>query len=137
KVVDCLYNVGSDQAALFELFAAVYNAVTNGVDLADLVNHLALAGGHLLDDFAKRFGMGGEDRGRGSLMAVGLVGDHAALHANAFTQALAKNLLTVHIDELVLQARRTAVDNQNFHGVSSFSGVRAKNRPFRMTEFII
>ena len=59
--------------------------------------------------------MGGEDRGSGSLVAVGVMGDHAALHADALAQALAQHLLTVHIDELIFQGRRTTVDNQNFH----------------------
>ena len=51
----------------------------------------------------------------GSLGAVGLVSDHAALHANALAQAFAQHLLAVHIDQLILQGRRTAVNNQNFH----------------------
>ena len=41
--------------------------------------------------------------------------DHAAFHANALAQALAQHLLAVHIDQLILQGRRTAVNNQNFH----------------------
>ena len=129
-------DIGGDQAALLELLAAVDHAVTDGIDLADAVNDFAVAGGHLLDDFAERFGMGGEDCRRRGLLTVGFMGDHAAFHADTFTQAFAEHLLTVHIDELVLQARRTAVDNQNFHGVSSFSGVRAKG-PFRVTKNII
>ena len=48
-------------------------------------------------------------------VAVGVMGDHAALHADALAQALAQHLLTVHIDELIFQGRRTTVDNQNFH----------------------
>ena len=110
--------------------------MANGIDFADLINDLAFAGGHLLDDFAERFGMGGEDGGRGRLVAVGLVGNHAALHADPFAQAFAQYLFTVHVDELVLQARRTAVDNQNFHGVSSFSGVWAQNALFELLKIL-
>ena len=104
-----------DQAAFLELLAAVHDAVADGVDLAHVIDALALAGGHLLHDLGKSLGVGGEDGGRGGLVAVGLVGDHAAFHANALAQALAQHLLTVHIDELIFQGRRTTVDNQNFH----------------------
>ena len=104
QLTDGLDDLVGDQAALLELLTAVDNTVADGVDLAHIVDALALAGGHLLQD-----GRGG------SLFAVGLVGDHAALHANALAQALAEHFLAVHIDELILQGRRTAVNNQNFH----------------------
>ena len=128
QILDGLDHVGGDQAALLELFTAVDDTMTDGIDFAHRLNYLAVAGGHLLDDFAEGFGMGGEDRGRGCLLAIGLMGNHAAFHADAFAQALAQYLLTVHIDELILQARRTAVDNQNFHGVSSFN-TRGDKKP--------
>ena len=104
-----------DQAAGLELLAAVDHAVADGVDLGNTVNDLALAGGHLLHDLRKSLGVGGEDRRGGSLGAVGLVSDHAALHANALAQAFAQHLFAVHIDQLILQGRRTAVNNQNLH----------------------
>ena len=128
QVLDGFDHIGRDQAAFLELFAAVDDAMADGINLAHRVDHLAVAGGHLLDDFAEGFGMGGEDCGRGCLLAVGLMGNHAAFHADAFAQAFAQYLLTVHIDELILQARRTAVDNQNFHGVSSFN-TRGDKKP--------
>ena len=86
----------------------------DGVDLGNAVDDLALAGGHLLHDLGECLGVGGEDGGRGCLMAVGLMGDHAAFHADAFAQTFTENLFALHIDQLVLQAGRTAVDNQNF-----------------------
>ena len=119
QVVDGLDDLGGNQAALLELLAAVDHAVADGVDLGNTVNDLALAGGHLLHDLGECLGVGGEDGGRGCLMAVGLVGDHAAFHADALAQTLAEDLFALHIDQLVLQAGRTAVDNQNFHGISS------------------
>ena len=103
------------QAMINTLLAAVHDTVTDGIDLADVVDALAFAGGHLLHDLGKCLGVGGEDSGRGGLVAVGLVGDHAAFHANALAQALAQHLLAVHIDQLILQGRRAAVNNQNFH----------------------
>ena len=104
-----------DQAAALELLAAMHDAVTDGVDLAHVIDALACTGGHLLHDLGKSLGVGGEDRRGGSLGAVGLVSDHAALHANALAQAFAQHLLAVHIDQLILQGRRTAVNNQNLH----------------------
>ena len=126
--MDSLDDLGGDQAALLELLSAVNNTVADGVDLGNAVNNFALAGGHLLHDLGKCLGVGGEDGGRGGLVAVCLMGDHAAFHANALAQALAQHLLAVHIDQLILQGRRAAVNNQNFHlccllyvfGLSSF-----------------
>ena len=115
QVVDGLDDLGGDEAALLELLAAVDDAVADGVDLGNAVNDLACAGGHLLHDLGECLGVGGEDCRGGSLGAVGLVSDHAALHANALAQALAQHLLAVHIDQLILQGRRAAVNNQNFH----------------------
>ena len=125
QVVDRLDDLGGDQAALLELLAAVDHAVADGVDLGNALNDLALAGGHLLDDLGESLGVGGEDGGRGGLVAVGLMGDHAALHADALAQTFAQDLLALHVDQLVLQAGRTAVDNQNFHGISSLKLGRA------------
>ena len=119
QVADSLDNLGGDEAALLELLTAVHNAVADGVNLRDIVNDLALAGGHLLHNLGESLGVGGEDGGRGGLVAVGLMGNHAALHTDALAQTLAKNLFTLHVDQLVLQAGRTTVDNQNFHGISS------------------
>ena len=45
--------------------------------------------------------------------------------ADALAQTLAEDLFALHIDQLVLQAGRTAVDNQNFHGISSLKLGRA------------
>ena len=115
QLADGVDDIIGDQAAGLELLAAMHHAVADSVDLADIVDALALAGGHLLDDLSKRLGVGGEDRRGGGLVAVCLVGDHAALHADALAQALAQHLLAVHIDQLIFQGRRTAVNNQNFH----------------------
>ena len=104
-----------DQAAALELLAAMHDAVADGVDLAHVIDALACTGGHLLHDLGKSLGVGGEDCRGGSLGAVGLVSDHAALHANALAQAFAQHLFAVHIDQLILQGRRTAVNNQNLH----------------------
>ena len=110
-----LDHFGGDQAAGLELFAAVDHAVADGVDLADIINDLAIAGGHLLHNLSKCFGVSGEDGRGGGFIAVGFMGNHAAFHANALAQALAQHLLAVHIDQLILQGRRAAVNNQNFH----------------------
>ena len=91
QLADGVDDFVGDQAAGLELLAAMDDAVANGVDLLDIVDALALAGGHLLDDLSKSLSVGGEDRRSGGLVAVGLVGDHAALHANALAQAFAKN----------------------------------------------
>ena len=115
QLTQSLDDLIGDQAAALELLAAMHHAVADGVDLAHVIDALALAGGHLLHDLSKCLGVGGEDGRGGGLVAVGLVSDHAALHANALAQALAQHLLAVHIDQLILQGRRTAVNNQNFH----------------------
>ena len=65
-----LDHFGGDQAAGLELFAAVDHAVADGVDLADIINDLAIAGGHLLHNLSKCFGVSGED-GRGGGFKIG------------------------------------------------------------------
>jgi len=115
QLTQSLDDLIGDQAAALELLAAMHHAVADGVDLAHVIDALALAGGHLLHDLSKCLGVGGEDGRGGGLVAVGLVSDHAALHANALAQAFAQHLLAVHIDQLILQGRRTAVNNQNLH----------------------
>ena len=119
QLADGIHHLRGNQAAGLELLAAVNHAVADGVNVAGAVNDLALAGGHLLHNLGESLGVGGEDGGRGGLVAVGLMGNHAALHTDALAQTLAKNLFTLHVDQLVLQAGRTTVDNQNFHGISS------------------
>ena len=86
------------------LFAAVDDAMADGINLTHRVDHLAVAGGHLLDDFAEGFGMGGEDGGSGLFLAVGFMGDHTAFHADTLAQTFAQDFLAVHVDELILQA---------------------------------
>ena len=115
QVADGLHHLIGDEAALLELLAAVHDAVADGVDLADAVDDLAFAGGHLLHHLGKRLGVGGEDGGGRGLVAIALMGDHAALHADALTQTLAQHFGAVHVDELVLQAGRATVDDQDFH----------------------
>ncbi len=46
--------------------------MADGVDLAHIIDALALAGGHLLHDLSKCLGVGGEDGRGGSLVAVGV-----------------------------------------------------------------
>ena len=48
QLTDGLDDLVGDQAALLELLTAVDNTVADGVDLAHIVDALALAGGHLL-----------------------------------------------------------------------------------------
>ena len=104
-----------DQATLLEFLAAVHHPVADGVDLIDVLDALACTGGHLFDQLKESLGVGGENRRGSGLVAVRLMGDHAALHADALAQAFAQHLLAFHIDQLILQGGRTAVDNQNFH----------------------
>ena len=106
-----------DQGALAELLTAVDAAVTDGADLADAVDDLAFTGGHHLHHLLKGLGVSGEGAGNFPLAAAHLVGDAAAFHADTLAQTLAQDLLAVHINKLILQGRRTAVDNQNFHDV--------------------
>ena len=108
------------QHALVEGLAAVDAPVADGADFADVVNGLALAGGHLLHHLVEGLHMGGHGAGLGPLLTVLLMGDAAALVADALAQALAQQLLIVHVDELILQGRGTAVDDQNVHKNISF-----------------
>jgi len=52
----------------------VDHAVADGVDLADIINDLAIAGGHLLHNLSKCFGVSGEDGRGGGFIAVGFMG---------------------------------------------------------------
>ena len=108
------------QHALVEGLAAMDAPVADGADLTDVVNGLALAGGHLLHHLVEGLHMGGHGAGLGPLLTVLLMGDAAALVADALAQTLAQQLLIVHVDELILQGRGTAVDDQNVHKNISF-----------------
>ena len=115
QLINGLDDFVGHQAALLELLAAVHAAMADGVDLVDAVDDLAFALGHHLNQLGKRFGVRGEGSVGLHLVAAHLMGDAAAFAADALAQALAQDLLGLHIKQLILQRRRAAIDNQNFH----------------------
>ena len=106
-----------DQAGGGKLLAAVQHAVTHGADLVDGLNHAVLRIHQRLQHHAHGGGVVGQRSGQLKLLLVAvLVGQLAALDADALHQTLGDDGAVVHVDQLVLQGRRTGVDNQNFHG---------------------
>ena len=92
-----------DKLRLCKEFRALHHAVANGADLAFILHHGALAGGHHFHNLHKGFRVGGEGHLLLPFFAVRLVHDFRALDADALAQALAQNGLAVHINQLILQ----------------------------------
>ena len=96
-----------------ELLAAVDDAVAYGVDLLHGGDHTVLGAGQLVDDRGDGFGVRGH---RQVLVKDGFAVDERgvlqmAVEADALAQALGQDVLGLHVDQLILQGRTSAVDN--------------------------
>ena len=105
-----------------ELLTAMDHAVTHGRDL-----------GHILDDAHLGVGQDVEDHLYGHFVvghvlldlhlvaAGGLVGEHAAVDADALAEALGDDGLGVDVDELILEGGAAGVDDENILHTASLS----------------
>ena len=111
------HNLVGDEHALGKLLAAVNHTVTNRTDLLHGANHAVVRIHQGVEHSLDGLRMGGHSHIRflDGLLAVGLIGE-LAVNANALAQALSQHLLSLGVEQLILQGRAARVDHQNIHG---------------------
>ena len=93
------------------------HTVADGIDLGHRGDNTVFRTGQLVDDSRDRLGMGRQGK---ILVEDGLVAEQRAVlqmpaDADALAEALGKNLLGLHIDQLVFEGRAAGVNHKNFH----------------------
>ena len=123
--LDLLQHVLADEGAPGEEIRALHDAVADGLDVVEAGEH-AVLGIHegveheLHADFVVRNGLGHGVR----LFAGGLMGKAAVGQADLLDQAFGQQIIDIvvlHVQQLVLDRRAAAIDNQNNHTESFFS----------------
>ena len=108
-------NVVIDDAGVKELHAAVQDAMAHSIDLVggldDAVHRVNQNGQNRLNGL----GVGGHGDVLDNLLAVCVVGQ-AAVDVDTLAQALGGHHTGIRIHQLILEGRRTGIDNQNVHG---------------------
>ena len=116
-LLDGGHDLVGDEHGGGELLTAVNHTVAHRVDLVHGGDHAVLlvhqSVEHGLDGL--RVGGHGHVGLFDGLLAGGLVGE-LAVDADALTQTLGQNLLSLRIEQLILQGRTAGVDYQNIHG---------------------
>ncbi len=105
-----------------KLLSAMDNAVAHRVDLLHGGHNAVLGAGELVDNSGDSFRMSGHGD---VLVEYGLIThQRAVLEMTVDTDALAKTLghhiLSLHINELILERGAACVDNKNFHVIFPF-----------------
>ena len=108
-----------DHDALGEPLAAVEHAMADRADLGHVGEHAVLRIGELVDDELRREGMIGDVDVEFELFASRSGVAHMSALTDAFAQTLGHDLPGIHIEQLILQRRAAAVDNQNVHFIHS------------------
>ena len=120
-----------DADGLVEGLATMHHAVTHRVDLLHGANDTVFGVHQSVQNSLNGFGMGGHGHIHGLQrlfsLNLGLVGE-LAVDANALAQALGQHDAGIRVHQLILQGRTSGVDDENFHGNSSFCG-RSCRRP--------
>ena len=114
---DGVHNGVVNNHGLGELFAAMQHAMAHGADLGHVGHHAMILVGQGPQHVAAGLHMGGhilvDDV---FVLAAGiLLGQLAALDADALHQALGQDGFILHIHQLIFERRRTGVDDQDFH----------------------
>ena len=104
-----------DNAGVEELHAAVQNAVAHGIDLVGGLDHAVNGVNQNGQNRLNGLGVGGHGDVLDNLLTVRVVGQ-AAVDVDALAQALGGHYAGIGIHQLVLEGRRTGIDNQNVHG---------------------
>ena len=110
-----------DKHAGGERLAAVEHAMAHRADFVHMLDRALLRVGQGLDHEGAGLGVVLDGLLKDDLLAVDLLGELAALDADALHQALGHELFAVHVHQLVFQRGRTRVDDQNFHWSLSLS----------------
>ena len=108
-------NLLGDKHAGGKGLAAVQHAVAYGANLAHFLHSALFGVGQGLDHERAGLGMILDRLFKNDLLAIGLLGQLAALDADALHQALGQELLAVHIHKLIFQRGGTRVYDQDFH----------------------
>ena len=108
---DLLDDVMIDEAGLGELFAAVHDAVSDGLDLVEGFERAVQK--EVKDAFEADF-MRRENfvRDLDFLAVSRLVFENANFFADAFDVAFGQNIAGRHVEELIFHGRRAAVDDE-------------------------
>ena len=114
--VDVRLDLFVDEAALFVEGAALNDPVADGRDLVEGVDDLEVALGEDLFDFIERGGVVGHGNVEADLLSLCLRGD-LAVEADALAKTGGDGRFIVHVDELILERRGAAVDDEDFHRV--------------------
>ena len=103
-----------NDAGLGELHAAVEDAVPDGLDFGEVLDDAGLAAGHLRADGRQRLAVAGDLQGFLPLLALCLVGQLGAVHANALHKALAEDGFFLHVKESELQGGTSGINDEDF-----------------------
>ena len=123
-LLDCLHDLVGDDDGLGKLFAAVDDAVADSVDLLHGADDAVLLVDERVQHGLDGLVVGGHGDGSGldGFLAgkLGLVGEQT-VDADALAQTLRQQLARGGVEQLILQGRRTCVDDQNIHKYTPFS----------------
>ena len=92
------------------------HAVANSVDLSHGTDHAVLSVDQSVQNGLDSLGVSGHSHisALNDLLALGLIGE-LAIDTDTLTQTLCQDLLSLGVEQLILQGRAAGVDNQYVH----------------------
>ena len=112
-LLDALDDVVVDEGGGVVLLAAVDDAVADGLDFLDVLDDPVLLVYQSVKDELHADLVVGDVLFKDVLGVADLVGEARLVQTDALHQALGENLLGGHVEELVLDGRGTAVDDED------------------------
>ena len=113
--LDCLDNFVGDQNRICEVLAAVYDTVTNCVDLGHVLDNAPLLVEQDINNCLDCVGMSAHRHVCLILLVRAALMGQLAVDADSLTETLCQNGLGIHVEQLILQGRTACVNNQYFH----------------------
>ena len=115
-LLDTGHDLVGDQHGLGELLAAVNHAVTDSVDLGHGADDAVLSVDQSVQNSLDSLGVSGHSHisALNDLLALGLIGK-LAIDTDALAQTLGQDLLSLGVEQLILQRRAAGIDNQYVH----------------------
>ena len=106
-----------DKHGVGKLLAAMNHTVADCVDFLHGGNNAVLLAGQLLNDSGNRLRVGGHGKVfvEDALAANQRAVLEVAVDTDALAKALGHDLLSLHVNQLILERGTAGVDNQNFH----------------------